>query len=125
MGETSGARPTACLHVTSLVASSCGYDDGKSGPTHCAVIGAARGDRCQGDLPKAIPLLERGLGLCQGAHIQVLLPLVAVALSYAYALAGRVAEALPLARQERPSGTGYCAAFSRWKCVLRPAPGPG
>jgi hypothetical protein len=27
------------------MASSCRYDDGKSGPTHCAVIGAARGDR--------------------------------------------------------------------------------
>src|SRR5438093_6178504 len=39
-------KPTVCLHVTSLVASSCGYDNGKSGPTHCALIGAARGDRC-------------------------------------------------------------------------------
>src|SRR3989442_9710296 len=38
-------RPTVCLYVTSLVASSYGYDDGKNGPTRCAVIGAARGDR--------------------------------------------------------------------------------
>src|SRR5215475_13616030 len=38
-------KPTVCLHVTSLVASSCGYDDGKSGPTRCVLIGAALGDR--------------------------------------------------------------------------------
>ena len=38
-------RPTVCLYVTSLVASSYGYDDGKSGPTRCALIGAAHGDR--------------------------------------------------------------------------------
>ncbi len=37
--------PTVCLYVTSLVASSYGYDDGKNGPTRCALIGAARGDR--------------------------------------------------------------------------------
>src|SRR6266478_8020036 len=37
--------PTICLYVTSLVASSYGYDDGKNGPTRCAVIGAALGDR--------------------------------------------------------------------------------
>jgi hypothetical protein len=37
--------PTVCIYVTSLVASSCGYDDGKNGPTRCALIGAARGDR--------------------------------------------------------------------------------
>ena len=39
------AKPTVCLYVTSLVVSSYGYDDGKDGPTRCAVIGAARGDR--------------------------------------------------------------------------------
>ena len=38
-------RPTVCLYVTSLVASRYGYNDGKNGPTRCAVIGAARGDR--------------------------------------------------------------------------------
>jgi len=38
-------KPTVCLYVTSLVASSYGYDDGKNGPARCALIGAARGDR--------------------------------------------------------------------------------
>src|SRR5712692_8192509 len=38
-------RPTVCLYVTSLVVYSYGYDDGKIGPTRCALIGAALGDR--------------------------------------------------------------------------------
>jgi hypothetical protein len=40
-----GCNPTVCLYVASLVASSYGYDDDKSEPTRCALIGAARGDR--------------------------------------------------------------------------------
>jgi hypothetical protein len=31
----------------------------------------------------------------------------------------------PPCAQERQPITGYFAAFSIWKCVLRPAPGPG
>jgi hypothetical protein len=38
-------RPTVCLDVTSLAAGIYGHDDGKNGPTRCAVIGAARGGR--------------------------------------------------------------------------------
>jgi hypothetical protein len=38
-------RPTVCLDVTSLAASSYEYDSGTSGPTRCAVIGAALDDR--------------------------------------------------------------------------------
>src|SRR6516162_6717353 len=38
-------RLTVCFHVTSLVVSSCGYDNGRIGPTHCALIGDALGDR--------------------------------------------------------------------------------
>ena len=36
---------TVCLDVTSLVVGSYGCDDGRIGPTRCAVIGAGRGDR--------------------------------------------------------------------------------
>jgi len=50
----------------------------------------------QGDLPKAIPLLEHGFGLYQDWQIPLLFPLVASALGAAYALSGRVAEALTL-----------------------------
>ena len=53
----------------------------------------------QGDLPQAIPVLERALDLAQGAHIRLLVPLVAAPLGAAYALAGRTAEALPLLEQ--------------------------
>jgi class 3 adenylate cyclase/tetratricopeptide (TPR) repeat protein len=53
----------------------------------------------QGHLRKAIPPLERGFGVYQDWSIPLLFPLVASALGAAYALAGRVAEALPLLEQ--------------------------
>jgi class 3 adenylate cyclase/tetratricopeptide (TPR) repeat protein len=53
----------------------------------------------KGDLFKAIPVLERGLGLCQVANILTWFPTVAAALGYAYTLAGRMAEGLPLLQQ--------------------------
>ena len=53
----------------------------------------------KGDVPQAIPVLERGLARCQVASILGWLPAVAAALGYAYILAGRVAEALPLLQQ--------------------------
>src|SRR5215475_9105933 len=55
--------------------------------------------RRQGVLQKAIPMLERGLALCQSADIPLQFPLTASLLSAAYALAGRTAEALPLLDQ--------------------------
>ncbi|OGG50146.1 MAG: hypothetical protein A3F84_13670 [Candidatus Handelsmanbacteria bacterium RIFCSPLOWO2_12_FULL_64_10] len=51
------------------------------------------------DLPRAIPPLERSLGLCQTAEIPLHFPMAASNLGYAYALSGRVAEALPLLKQ--------------------------
>jgi tetratricopeptide (TPR) repeat protein len=51
----------------------------------------------QGDVHRAIPLLERALGLCQDWDILLLLPWVAAALGVAYALEGRVAAGLALA----------------------------
>jgi tetratricopeptide (TPR) repeat protein len=53
----------------------------------------------QGDLPRAIPLLERGLGLCQAEGISSWFPALSVALGVAYALCGRIAETLPLLEQ--------------------------
>jgi predicted ATPase len=53
----------------------------------------------KGDLPQAIAVLERSLGICQAGDVQLLLPLVASPLGYAYALSGRLAEALPLLEQ--------------------------
>jgi tetratricopeptide (TPR) repeat protein len=53
----------------------------------------------QGDLPEAIAIFEKDLAVCQTGDILVLLPNVAAALGYAYALSGRLAEALPLLEQ--------------------------
>ena len=51
----------------------------------------------QGEVQRAIPLLERAVGLCQDWHISLLLPVMAAALGLAYALDGRVAAGLALA----------------------------
>jgi len=53
----------------------------------------------QGDLPQALPVLERALDLAQGAHLRLLVPWIAAPLGAAYVLAGRTAEALPLLEQ--------------------------
>jgi tetratricopeptide (TPR) repeat protein len=50
----------------------------------------------KGDLHQAIVALERGLGLCEGENLPIWYPALASALGYAYALAARVTEALPL-----------------------------
>jgi class 3 adenylate cyclase/tetratricopeptide (TPR) repeat protein len=50
----------------------------------------------KGDLHQAIVALERGLGLCEGEDLPIWYPALASALGYAYALAARVTEALPL-----------------------------
>jgi class 3 adenylate cyclase/tetratricopeptide (TPR) repeat protein len=53
----------------------------------------------QGDLHRALPLLERAMGLCQDADLPFFFPLIAAALGAAYTLAGRVADAVPLLTQ--------------------------
>jgi tetratricopeptide (TPR) repeat protein len=53
----------------------------------------------QGDLSKALPQLERAMGICHEADLPALFPRIASALSVAYILAGRVADAVPLFTQ--------------------------
>jgi class 3 adenylate cyclase/tetratricopeptide (TPR) repeat protein len=53
----------------------------------------------RGDLPKALPLFERAVGLCQDANLPVYFPLMAAALSAACTLAGRLTDAIPLLTQ--------------------------
>jgi len=50
----------------------------------------------QGDVHRAIPVLERGMGLCQDWHILLFVPELAGALGLAYALDGRVTAGLTL-----------------------------
>jgi hypothetical protein len=49
----------------------------------------------QGDVQRAIPVLEQAVGICQDADLPVYFPWVAAALGVAYALDGRVAAGLP------------------------------
>jgi tetratricopeptide (TPR) repeat protein len=54
----------------------------------------------QGDVQRAIPVLERAIGLCEDWHIPLLWPIIATALGLAYALEGRVAAGLMLVEHE-------------------------
>src|SRR5262249_979507 len=58
----------------------------------------------RGELQRAIPMLERALGLCQDWHIPLLLPMQAAALGLAHALEGRVAAGLALVEQGLEQG---------------------
>jgi class 3 adenylate cyclase/tetratricopeptide (TPR) repeat protein len=50
----------------------------------------------QGDLYKALPLLERAMSICQEADLTLFVPRMAAALGAAYTLSGRVADAVAL-----------------------------
>jgi tetratricopeptide (TPR) repeat protein len=58
----------------------------------------------QGDLSRALPLLERAMGICQGADLPIYVPLLAGALGAAYTLAGRVADAVQMLTQAMEQG---------------------
>jgi class 3 adenylate cyclase/tetratricopeptide (TPR) repeat protein len=77
----------------------------------------------KGDLHKALPVLERGLGLCRVANIPTWFPTVAAALGYAYTLAGHVTEALPLLQQavEQEASMGISAGHARRLAYLSEA----
>jgi class 3 adenylate cyclase/tetratricopeptide (TPR) repeat protein len=53
----------------------------------------------QGDLHRALPRLERAMGICQEAALSLFFPRMAAALGEAYTLAGRIADAVPLVTQ--------------------------
>jgi len=53
----------------------------------------------QGDLRRALSLLERAMGICQDVDLSFWFPSVAMALGAAYTLAGRIADAMPLLTQ--------------------------
>jgi tetratricopeptide (TPR) repeat protein len=72
----------------------------------------------QGDLPRALSLLERAVGICQEADLPLWFPRMAAALGATYTLAGRVAEAVPLLMQAMEQATtmerGCDEAFCRF-----------
>jgi tetratricopeptide (TPR) repeat protein len=61
-----------------------------------ACLGAGQVQLIRGAVVQAIPLLERAAGLCKTWNLRVILPMTAGVLGLAYALCGRVAEALPV-----------------------------
>ncbi|HSF32511.1 MAG TPA: tetratricopeptide repeat protein, partial [Candidatus Tectomicrobia bacterium] len=77
----------------------------------------------KGDLHQAIPVLERGLELCQVTNILSWFPAVAAALGYANALAGRAVEAMPLLQQAAAQDTsrGTPASHARRVAYLSEA----
>ena len=77
----------------------------------------------KGDLHQAIPLLERGLALCQATHVPLLFPPGAAALGLAYALVGRVAEAVPLLEQAMERNTSMGFLFQDGAHPHQPEPG--
>jgi tetratricopeptide (TPR) repeat protein len=59
----------------------------------------------QGNLPRALPLLEQALGLCEDADLPAYFPLIAAVLGAAYILGGRIADAVPLLTQGMEQAT--------------------
>jgi tetratricopeptide (TPR) repeat protein len=77
----------------------------------------------QGDLPKAVSFLERGVRLCLAADLPTVLFLIAPPLGYAYALSGRCAEAVSLLEQvvEQTRAMRFVAFRSLWVAWLSEA----
>jgi tetratricopeptide (TPR) repeat protein len=72
------------------------------------VVGVGGLSLVQGDLPTAITMFERALTLCQTWDLPLWFATTSARLGYAYALSGRVAEALPLLERaaDRSPSTG-------------------
>jgi tetratricopeptide (TPR) repeat protein len=72
----------------------------------------------QGDLPRALPLLERAMGLCREVDLPVWFPWIAPALGTAYTLAWRVADAVPLLAQAMEQATALGIVSFQTPCRL-------
>jgi predicted ATPase len=83
-----------------------------------ASLGVGRLALHQGDLPRALLLLERTVGICQDADLPAWFPQAATALGAAYTLAGRIGDAVPLLTQamEQASTTERVQYLAR--CLL-------
>jgi tetratricopeptide (TPR) repeat protein len=72
----------------------------------------------QGDLPRALPLAERAVGICHEADLPAYFPRMAAALGAAYTLAGRVADAVPLLTQGMEQSTATERVHFEMLCRL-------
>jgi class 3 adenylate cyclase/tetratricopeptide (TPR) repeat protein len=80
--------------------------------------GLGRLSLCQGDLHRALPLLERAVGICQDADLPAWFPRMAAALGAAYTLGRRVADAVPLLTQALQQSTATERAHFEMLCRL-------
>jgi tetratricopeptide (TPR) repeat protein len=72
----------------------------------------------QGDLPRALSLLERAVGICQEADLLAWVPWMAAPLCAAYTLAGRVADAVPLLAQAMQQTIATGIVIGQTRCRL-------
>jgi tetratricopeptide (TPR) repeat protein len=72
----------------------------------------------KGDLPRALPLLERAVGICREIDLPLYFPRMAAALGAAYTLAGRLADAVPLLTQAMEQTTAPEMAGFQALCSL-------
>jgi class 3 adenylate cyclase/tetratricopeptide (TPR) repeat protein len=70
----------------------------------------------QGDLPKALPLLERAMGICRDADLQATFPGQATSLGAAYTLAGRIDDAVLLLMQAMEQAIAMERGTSQARC---------
>jgi tetratricopeptide (TPR) repeat protein len=72
----------------------------------------------QGDLPSALPRLERAMGICQDLDLPARLPEMAAALGAAYTLGGRIADAVALLTRTIEQTTAIAIVFIQVLCRL-------
>jgi tetratricopeptide (TPR) repeat protein len=72
----------------------------------------------QGDLLRALPQLERAVGICQDVDLRGWFPRMAAALGGAYTLAGRVTDAVPLLTQAIEQATAMDRGNLQALCSL-------
>jgi tetratricopeptide (TPR) repeat protein len=72
----------------------------------------------QGDLRRALPLLERAVGLCQNADLPFYFPRMAAAVGAAYNLGGRIADAVPLLTQAMEQTIATAMGGFQTRCCL-------
>jgi tetratricopeptide (TPR) repeat protein len=72
----------------------------------------------QGDLPGALPLLERAVGICHETDSPALFPNMAAALGAAYTLGGRVTDAVPLLTQAMEQSAATESVYFQALCRL-------
>ena len=78
----------------------------------------------QGDLPRALPLLERAVGICREIDLPLYFPRIAVPLGAAYTLGGRSAEAVSLLTQALEQTMATAMVVYQALCRRIPGGGP-